>query len=1222
MIVKTLARGFLLGLFLFSSALLNSSNAQDSTLVAFYPFNGNAYDTSGFDNHGVVYGAELTSDRFGGMDSAYYFTGDSSYIEVDYDSSFSLRSGFTFSVWAKGTSSTFDLAGLIAVGRGYPFFLGIDEGDRLFLRAAASDTTKAEVTVTTTTDPLEWNHYVGTYKPSEFIRIYKNGVLAGENTVDVPDSLQSFDKSIFIGRRDDSSISSKFYHFNGSMDDIRIYNYAINDSAVQVLYAEGGWPEAEFPTKISKDSLVAYYTFDGDATDMSGYENDGTIYGATLTEDRFGNEDQSFYFDGNSYIDFGLSDITEFGENDFSLSVWVKPGAGSNEQYQILRKGNDNLQEGESRWVLGTTNDWRLRLIFEDAQGDSSLVLYGEHSLKADKWQNLTITFDRDSLLTAYVDNVPELVTDRIKYYSGDMNNGDTYHLFAGRPNSDASSLFYVGAMDDIRIYKRALTESDVNTIYHEGGWPDTEYTGEVLPDTLLAYYPFSGNAEDESGFQNDGQINGSELTFDRFGNPGSAYQFDGVNDYIKLASDFDFPERSVSIWFNLKDIEGYQRIYYSDHPDLEHSSTNIDVSKNDQTGQIQLRLEAGGGQAEDILAPIELDTWYHALITVDSTTTTAYLNGELIGSAPFVNHHSSAGIPHAFLGTNSDTVRYFFNGSLDDIRIYNYVINDSLITELYAEGGWPETKYLPDTLLAYYPFSGNANDQSGFGNKSTVHGPELTFDRFGNPNSAYDFDGSDDYINTNATFDYPNRTTSFWFKARPSKHSGYNIILVQDSDELENGAFLALLDERKLVLQDGLGESIYQEENLEFEKWYHAVIVRDDILAKYYLNNDFLGSKPVDFVGSSSFPELNLIIGTSRVKDRDFFNGLIDDIRIYNYALDDSAIAGLYYENGWPETADTTRIPSDTLLAHYPFNGDSLDHSGYENHPIVHGAVPSEDRFGWADSAYAFDGVDDYMIIPSPDSLHTQKNLSFSFWAKGEANEDSFTGFVSKPNMSPFGVGMDDQNRLIFSITSGKVPLNLVVEENVPDLGKWHHYLAVFRAGEYLRLYVDGEEAGSLYGTIPNYINTDNADIWLGATQFDSANTDTVFFKGSIDEVRFYNYDLDDEEVLDIYVNESTVPTDNEVLEIIPDNYELYQNYPNPFNPSTTVKFDLPAAGNVSLKVYDITGRLVSTLIDGYRTAGSHSVILNASGLSSGVYLYQIRTSEYSAVRKFTLIK
>ncbi|MDP1676301.1 MAG: T9SS type A sorting domain-containing protein [Bacteroidota bacterium] len=89
-----------------------------------------------------------------------------------------------------------------------------------------------------------------------------------------------------------------------------------------------------------------------------------------------------------------------------------------------------------------------------------------------------------------------------------------------------------------------------------------------------------------------------------------------------------------------------------------------------------------------------------------------------------------------------------------------------------------------------------------------------------------------------------------------------------------------------------------------------------------------------------------------------------------------------------------------------------------------------------------------------------------------------------------------------------------------------------------------------------------------------------------------------------------------------IADSYELFQNYPNPFNPTTTIRFMLQTSGFTSLKVHDILGREVAVLINEERNAGLHSVQFDASKLSTGVYIYSLKTGNYSASRKLLLLK
>jgi hypothetical protein len=101
---------------------------------------------------------------------------------------------------------------------------------------------------------------------------------------------------------------------------------------------------------------------------------------------------------------------------------------------------------------------------------------------------------------------------------------------------------------------------------------------------------------------------------------------------------------------------------------------------------------------------------------------------------------------------------------------------------------------------------------------------------------------------------------------------------------------------------------------------------------------------------------------------------------------------------------------------------------------------------------------------------------------------------------------------------------------------------------------------------------------------------------------------------------NDKLMENDNSVPQV----FELKQNYPNPFNPATVISFSIPNISTVTLKIYSITGKEITTLINEEKRPGEYSVYFDASlyGLSSGVYFYQLTAGTYSATKKFTLLK
>ena len=102
---------------------------------------------------------------------------------------------------------------------------------------------------------------------------------------------------------------------------------------------------------------------------------------------------------------------------------------------------------------------------------------------------------------------------------------------------------------------------------------------------------------------------------------------------------------------------------------------------------------------------------------------------------------------------------------------------------------------------------------------------------------------------------------------------------------------------------------------------------------------------------------------------------------------------------------------------------------------------------------------------------------------------------------------------------------------------------------------------------------------------------------------------------------NPNLVSVQND-LSLIPDEYSLAQNYPNPFNPSTIIKYDIKDRTNVELKVFDILGREIITLITEEKPAGNYEVEWNAAGLPSGVYFYRLQAGSFVETKKMVLMK
>jgi hypothetical protein len=100
------------------------------------------------------------------------------------------------------------------------------------------------------------------------------------------------------------------------------------------------------------------------------------------------------------------------------------------------------------------------------------------------------------------------------------------------------------------------------------------------------------------------------------------------------------------------------------------------------------------------------------------------------------------------------------------------------------------------------------------------------------------------------------------------------------------------------------------------------------------------------------------------------------------------------------------------------------------------------------------------------------------------------------------------------------------------------------------------------------------------------------------------------------------TYPTAVKESEAVPSGFQLLQNYPNPFNPSTVIRYRTLAEGQVTLSVFDVTGRCIKTLVKQFMTQGEHEVTFDATGLADGVYFYRLDAGAFSAVKKMSLVR
>lgn len=214
------------------------------------------------------------------------------------------------------------------------------------------------------------------------------------------------------------------------------------------------------------------------------------------------------------------------------------------------------------------------------------------------------------------------------------------------------------------------------------------------INDGLVAYYPFNGNANDETPNSNHGIINGAVLMEDRLGNIDSAYLFDGTDDFIDLGTDnfssADFSQgQSISVWFynyNSETMTPGARLV-----DLEGRNGGIVFNYNRVTYLIHTNTQ-GTVPVVSIEQPSSAK-WTHAVGTWDGTQMAIYIDGILQNIAPATGTLTSDNVSRNYtIGANYSQDSFgWFDGILDDVRVYNRALSESEIHELYNENQFIE---------------------------------------------------------------------------------------------------------------------------------------------------------------------------------------------------------------------------------------------------------------------------------------------------------------------------------------------------------------------------------------------------------------------------------------------------------------------------------------------------------------------------------------------------
>jgi len=430
-------------------------------LVAYYPFNGNANDESGNGHDASTIGASFTEDRFGQLNHAASHSYDSRMF-----TNISINAAKSLVFWLKTdaqptTGDGFGIGFLAPYptswapnGSAFGFGYGIGSNHDLAFGGWWYDYSIQNQNYMWSNDNV-WHMVAVTMDENYSCKIYIDGIRQMQLYENLTGNIVSeftLTPSLFQFLIQWSA-SEGIPGYTVNVDDIRIYNRPITADEVTTIFHEGGWPNLN-------TGLVAYYPFNGNANDESGNGHDGIVYGALLAQDRFGINNKAYSFSNpeqqTQYIDAGSMDLSN---RSFSCCFWSKSNGDCVNEWII---GHNNTGENYYCLMMGYQYNGRFCAgFFGDELWSPNDYLLGDAG-----WHFWGMCYDvishtrslyRDGILISQ-DNP---VSNYLGY--GDLRIGGARPLF--------ENIGFNGMIDDVRIYSRTLSPSEIQALYHEGGW-------------------------------------------------------------------------------------------------------------------------------------------------------------------------------------------------------------------------------------------------------------------------------------------------------------------------------------------------------------------------------------------------------------------------------------------------------------------------------------------------------------------------------------------------------------------------------------------------------------------------------------------------------------------------------------------------------------------------------------------------------------------------------
>lgn len=663
-----------------------------------------ARDSSGQGNTGNLILMEEVDWVAGHVGTALDLDGVEEYVNVGNDDSLNPTSVMSMVAWVKPRSFGSGVATILEreFSSSYLWYLNGAGGDMIVnLSGTDAESDLAVITLDV------WQHVAVVYQGGT-VTFYVNALPVGSSPSAASIGTDATD--VTIGN--DKTLVSPF---DGYIDDVRIYSRAL--SQVEIRQIMQGDRVAKYATTPDASgslatSLIGHWTMDGPdinwasgrLTDKSGQGNHGTVVGmATGTAPADGKVGQALNFDGtNDYINAGMgADIT----GAVTISAWVN-GNGSEADDFIAGRGNTSTGAASTQQYLlyyASTNQPAFRVSNGSAQISS---LSGANGAPDGRWFHLVGVYDGIDTTRLYLNGV-QVDTDTSASF-GSLNSS-AIGIGIGSRQTGGSN-FHSGLIDDVRIYNRAFSVSEISKLYQSGKVTHNVSLpgGNSLENNLLGWWTFDGpDVNWATGRVFDKSVQGNSATIINMsttsspveGRIGQAFFFDGIDDVVSASSptilDDVFP-LSISAWIKPESYGEENQSGIVGKVTSGAGGSGWVFATLITQARVQFFVNCTGADmtgrsVADSLTTSDFGKWMHLVVTWDGSCNKSgvqfFKNGVDIsssggtdGSGDYVSDASNSFL----IGANNIGPRTF-DGAIDDVRFYNRVLSASEVKQLYS---------------------------------------------------------------------------------------------------------------------------------------------------------------------------------------------------------------------------------------------------------------------------------------------------------------------------------------------------------------------------------------------------------------------------------------------------------------------------------------------------------------------------------------------------------